>query len=169
MSEGRRRFGRLFSPATAGLVGLVGAATACGPPTLFDTELRPVREPAFVLPVPHGWAAVDTASERPRGVLELSLEADHRAVGERWAVPVLECPAKHLHRADRARRDGPHCLSLRREWCQKGEGCGAAVDAPDRCIYLIRAEYWLGVSTVEGDTLTLVTNRWRASRVLRSR
>lgn len=144
------------------------AGAACGPPTLLDTDLRPVHEPAFLLPVPYGWVAVDTAADRTRVIVELHVDTDRAAGREHWPAPTLECPAKHLHRADRVRRDGPYCFPApEREGCPDGAACGLELRRPERCTYLVRAEFRLHVPPAAGDTLTLVTGRWRAPRVLR--
>lgn len=148
----------------------IAAGGGCVPPTLLDPDLRPVRRPAFLFPVPYGWAAVDTAAGRIRVIAELEVDGDPVGPGERWLSPALECPAKHLHRADRIRWDGPYCgPALDREDCPNGMACGLALGQRDRCIYFVRAEFSLMARPTVGDTLTLLAGGRRALRVLRRR
>ena len=153
---------------TALIVTAIGTF-ACGPPTLLDTGLRPVTEPAFVTPVPHGWLAVDTAGT-PRAIVESRIRSsDPRPIAP-WPALQLECSAKHLHRPDRFRIEDPSCLpDLSAADCREGPACGFALRQSDRCTHVLRVEFWLHDLPILGDTLVFVAGGRRVSRVVASR
>ncbi len=53
------------------VVPIVLLAAACGPPVIYDTDGRPVAEPAFMASVDGGWLAVDSSDGGVRAVLEV--------------------------------------------------------------------------------------------------
>jgi hypothetical protein len=53
------------------VVPIVLLAAACGPPVIYDTDGRPVAEPAFMASVDGGWLAVDSSDGGVRAILEV--------------------------------------------------------------------------------------------------
>lgn len=131
----------------AGLALAVGV-TACGPPTLYDTDLRPVRNPIIIASVGNGWLAVDSTEAGVRAVLELQMEGSDAA--EEYValhVPRLHCRASGAHFPARVRTEKARCpapTAIQSE-CVDGaspEACrDALVLASPTCLYTVRAEF----------------------------
>ncbi|UCC71897.1 MAG: hypothetical protein JSV86_16225 [Gemmatimonadota bacterium] len=54
---------------------LLAAAVACGPPVLYDTAGRPVKDPMLMAQVDGLWLAVDSSAAGVRAVLEVQVVA----------------------------------------------------------------------------------------------
>lgn len=131
----------------AGLALALGIA-ACGPPTLYDTDLRPVRDPIIVASVGNGWLAVDSTDAGVRAVLEMQMEGSEAAAEYvTLHVPRLHCRASGAHFPTRVRTDEPRCPAPApaAERCDRDaspETCvGAPVLASPTCLYTVRAEF----------------------------
>ena len=90
----------------------VAGLFACGPPLVYDTDLRPVRDPLLVASVDYGWLAVDSTETGVRVVLQLEFEAP-RETSEYLTlhVPALRCATEGIHYPDELRREAPICPS----------------------------------------------------------
>lgn len=132
--------------AIAGLATVIALA-ACGPPMLYDTDLRPVRDPIIVASVGNGWLAVDSTAAGVRAVLELQMEgSDAAAEYVSLHVPRLHCRTG-AHFPARVRTEQPRCPAGARppRECADGTSSGACDDAPvlasPTCLYTVRAEF----------------------------
>ncbi len=124
------------------------AGTACGPPVLYDTELRPVRRPIIVAAVDHGWLAIDSTENGVRGVLELQFEGPPEAAEYVTRhLPRLHCESKGDHLPVRVRREPPSCPAPATPppECLEGtspERCLALREAATpACLFTVRAEF----------------------------
>lgn len=131
---------------------LVGVAllvlTACGPPVIYDTDLRPVRNPLVTASVDNGWLAVDSTDIGIRVVLELRLEGPpETAEYLSLHVPVLHCTVSGQHLPARLLREEPNCPGPRPVRCPEGsspeecERLAQEQEAEEICVFTIRAEF----------------------------
>lgn len=132
--------------ALAGLL-VAAASAACAPPTVYDTELRPVRDPIILASVGNGWLAVDSTANGVRAVLEIQVEGSEAAADYvSLHVPRLHCSASGEHLPARVRTEAPRCPipPQARPECTGGSAgaCRAArVLVTPSCLYTIRAEF----------------------------
>jgi len=121
---------------------------ACGPPTLYDTDLRPVRNPIIVASVGNGRLAVDSTDAGVRAVLELHVEGSD-AAAEYLAlhVPRLHCSASGAHFPVRVRTEEPRCPARApaADRCARDAAPGTCAEtrvlASPTCLYTVRAEF----------------------------
>jgi hypothetical protein len=165
-----------------GIFGLAVGATllsvaGCGSPALLDVDGQPLVRPLMVASIESGWVAVDSTSELgPRAILELKAEAEGPDIPP-WDLSTLQ-----LHLA------GDSALSPARLRCEDPRCCPALgesvkcpkkrsepgtpnqpepVAEPDRCIHVVRAEFFLPRLPTAADSVTLELGtsltllRWR--------
>lgn len=135
---------------TAIVTGIAFGSTivGCSQRVIYDTQLRPVRDPVLVASVDYGWLAVDTTGTGARAVLQLEIEAPAEAAEylERH-VPTLRCIADDVHRPTKIRQEAPVCPAAREplESCtpedQAAGRCALENPAEIRCVHVVRAEF----------------------------
>lgn len=128
---------------------LVGVSAAgCGPPVIFDTDLRPVRNPVIMASVGSGWLAVDSTEAGVRAVLEVQLEGPTAAADYvTLHVPRLHCRLSGEHYPARVRNSEPRCPAPGPppSACIEGsspEACRSSEEVVQQtCLYTVRAEF----------------------------
>jgi hypothetical protein len=136
------RYIRLWLP------GIVLATASCGPPTIYDVDLNPVRSPRIIASVGNGWFAIDSTAAGIRGILELQIEGPP-AAAEYVALhmPALRCSSAGIHRPIRVRREAPRCTSPgAAEACtpqdlESGACARMFGPRPETCLHVVRAEF----------------------------
>lgn len=131
------------------LVAVLLLLSACGPPVVRDTSLRPVTDPALLAAVgEHGWLAIDSTEHGARAVLELRLETSGTATPPlALHTPKLHCATEGTHFPVVVRREPPVCWTPPPEAgaCRMGAEaagvCRGVADGGRRCLQVIRAEF----------------------------
>lgn len=139
-----------FALPVSGHLPLIAASLAvasCGPPVLYDTDMRPVRSPIIVASVGNGWLAVDSTSAGVRAVLELQMEAPlESSQFVTLHTPTLHCSSKGEHRPSKVMREEPICRTAEAPSCspsQRESGqCQAMLEQRSlTCLHVVRAEF----------------------------
>jgi hypothetical protein len=135
----------------------------CGPPTIYDVDGRPVKEPAYLARVDGGWVAVDSGPAGIRAVLELQVPTAGSLISE-WDVdmPVLRLGTGHLLSPVRVRQGSPHCWPSIPRQLRCGQEHGEAKycvrvaepSEPD-CQCVLRAEFALQTWPQPSDLVLL--------------
>ncbi len=136
------------SVKTFWIVLLPGFAAACGPPVIYDTAHRAVRNPLVTASVDNGWLAVDSTETGIRAVVELQLAAP--AGSEEFMslhLLRLHCTVSGEHIPAKILREAPRCPTPGSPpvECPEGatpEECDTIREQADQtCLFTIRAEF----------------------------
>ena len=76
-----------------GVAAISVLVVACGPPVIYDTANRPVRNPLITASVDNGWLAVDSTEAGIRVVVELQLEGPASAA-DFVSLHLLRAPSR---------------------------------------------------------------------------
>lgn len=142
------RGGTMGRKAALRLAAIPFVMVACGPPIIYDTSHRQVRDPLITAAVDNGWLAVDSTGNAVRVVVELQMEGPSDA-SDYVGLHLLRfhCSVSGEHIPAKVLREAPSCPvpgapPMR---CPDGtsiEECEAIrVDAEQNCLYTIRAEF----------------------------
>ena len=121
---------------------------ACGPPVIYDTAHRPVRNPLITASVDNGWLAVDSTEAGIRVVVELQLEGPADAADfVSLHLLRLHCTVSGEHLPAKILQEEPRCPTpvSRPIRCPEGtppEECDRIrEEAEQSCVFTIRAEF----------------------------
>jgi hypothetical protein len=140
---------RVLRLTRSALLALIVAG--CGPPTIYDVDGRPVKEPAYIARVDGGLVAVDSGPAGIRAVLELQVPTAGSLISQ-WDVdmPVLRLGSGRLLSPVRVQQSAPHCWPSIPQQLRCGQEQGetkycvrvAEAAQPD-CQCTLRAEFVL--------------------------
>lgn len=121
---------------------------ACGPPAIYDTSHRLVRNPLITASVDNGWLAVDSTEAGIRAVVHLQLAGPADA-SESVSLHLLRfhCAVSGEHLPSSVMQEEPRCPAFgsRPIRCPEGASPGECDtirdEAEQTCVYTIRAEF----------------------------